>query len=223
MKYNLILAKIGTQDVMDLVNFLNYCRLVLTCDNINMVYVVTSDNLSTIQKMQFLIQTKNTSISYISSPHGVSVDASIREILRDSSYGTILYISGSNTKYKFDTDILLNQSEIVICIIDICYICTGHFKLNYQYDGTEFCQNREEIVEDTKVFCIATSRAHGSSSRDGTREKGVFTLKIIEQRLLNGFLRLPTIENIIKAYDGLEYFMRFYEQEIIIQTNHLDD
>lgn len=255
MTYNLLLIEadpsktLGGSCLNDLRNFLNYCRLVIGCENINMIYILTNSALTNSQKIKFLIPTKKTSLTFIHfSSEKKLID--VVEKFKNHPQPLIIYISGhggqmpdldgdekdgldefipvGNNQIINDdklTQLMVSQDKMIICIVDTCH-SGSMIDLNYQYDGDEFFQNRAELMLESKAFYIGACKDDQYAYCD-TGEKvgygGAFTIKIIEQRLLNDFLREPTVENITKAYDGLEYFMRFHNQKPTIQTNFLEE
>ena len=233
MSYNLILIEADPIEhlkgscLQDLKNFLNYCRLVIGCENILMVYVLTNRELTNTQKLKFLIPTKKTAITFIH----FSLEKKLFDIVKyfqNQEQPLLIYISEHNSQihdrknkiitHDKLTQLVVSHDKMVICIVD-----TNHSEsmvdLNYQYDGDEFCQHRVESVPETQAFYIGAYR----DDTFYTDEETNFTVKIIEERILNDFLRDPTIENITKAYDGLEYFMRFHGKKPNILTNYLDE
>ena len=254
MTYNLLLIEadpsktLGGSCLNDLKNFLNYCRLVIGCDQINMVYVLTNNELSKKNKTSFCIPTKKTAITFIHfSLEKNLID--VAEYFKKHPNPMIIYISGHGGQIKdingdeidgLDefipingnhiitddklTQLLVSQDKMVICIVDTCH-SGSMIDLNYIYDGDKFKLNRLNMVADTNAFYIGACSDEQYAYCDTGEEVGyggAFTIQLIEQRLLNEFLRDPTIENITKAYDGIEYFLRFHGQTPTIQTNFLD-
>ena len=247
MTYNLLLIEadpsktLGGSCLNDLHNFLNYCRLVIGCENINMIYILTNSTLTNSQKIKFLIPTKKTSLTFIHFSSERKL-INVVEKFKNHPQPLIIYISGhggqipdlnGDEKDELDqiitddklTQLMVSQEKMIICIVDTCH-SESMIDLNYQYDGDEFFQNRTELIPESKAFYIGACKDDQYTYCDTEEEVGfggAFTIKIIEQRLLNDFLREPTVENVTKAYDGLEYFMRFHNQKPTIQTNFLEE
>ena len=161
-------------------------------------------------------------IIYISG-HG----GQIKDISGDEIDGLDEFIPiGGNRIITDDklTNLLISQDKMVICIVDTCH-SGSMVDMNYVYDGDKFKVNRLTLAAETNSFYIGACSDSQYAYCDTGEEVGyggVFTIQLIEQRLLNEFLRNPTIETITKAYDGIEYFLRFHGQTPTIQTNFLD-
>ncbi len=255
MSYNVILIEadgaesLGNSCLNDLRNFLNYCRLSIGCNNINMVYVLTHMELSNLQKSKFLVPTKKTSLTFINFTSSKNI-INVVEFFKKQDNPMIIYISGHggqildrsgdekdgldeyiplvNNQIMTDDDLtklIVDQEHTVICIVDTCH-SGSMVDFNYKYDGDEFFQNRNYPIPESRAFYIGACEddqyAYCTTGKK-IDSGGALTIKIIEQQLLNDFLKDPCIKNITKAYDGLEYFLRFHNQKPSIQTNFLED
>lgn len=226
--YDILLIDLSLIDscLNDLQNFLNYCRISLGEDKIRMIYIVSEKELSTSNKMKFLIPGLRSSLTFISYEFFSDTHKFIHKFTNHSQ-PLIMYISGKGYtsdmplcmgKNTFTTEnlseLLAKQTNLVICITDTNHT-EEYVKLNYQYDGEEFYTNNTPINENESYF-------FGSEQfcKDG-EETRIFTASIIEQRLLTDFLKEPSLSSFMDTYDALEYFLQFHNHKPIAQINFL--